>query len=89
MLTLKNIKKNKFFFKIIIVSQILNLFLMTSCALKDLERNNDIFFKESKKELKTLIIPQGISIPKKNQAYNIPYTDKDLEKENYDIFPPV
>ncbi|WAI19045.1 MAG: hypothetical protein OW720_00485 [Buchnera aphidicola (Brevicoryne brassicae)] len=62
---------------------------MTSCTLKDLEKDNNLFFNESKKQLKTLLVPKGITIPEKNKEYNIPYTDKDLEKENYDIFPPI
>ncbi|QCI21984.1 hypothetical protein [Buchnera aphidicola] len=86
---LNNIKKNKIFFKIIITSQILNLLLITSCTLKNLEKENNILFNESKKQLKTLIIPKGISIPKKNEEYDIPYTNKDLEQKNYSIFPPI
>ncbi|ANZ22336.1 hypothetical protein ATN01_00465 [Buchnera aphidicola (Diuraphis noxia)] len=89
MLILKNIKKNKIFFKIIITCQILNLFLMASCSLKNVENNNNILFEKSKKELKKLIIPKGITLPKKNKEYEIPYVDKDLEKKNHDILPPI
>ncbi|QCI22556.1 hypothetical protein [Buchnera aphidicola] len=76
MLILKYYRK---FFKKIIIFQILNVFLITSCTFKDLKKN----------QFKKLIIPEGISIPKKKEEYSIPYTDKDLEKENYDIFPPI
>ncbi|QCI20836.1 hypothetical protein D9V68_00475 [Buchnera aphidicola (Hyperomyzus lactucae)] len=80
----KNYRK---FLKIIIIPQILNIFLITSCTLKDFNKNNDFDFR--KNQLKPLIIPKGINIPTKNKEYNIPYTKKDLEQKNYDIFPPI
>ncbi len=83
-------KKYKNFLKvIIIIAQMLNLFLLTSCTLKNLKNNNDFVFHETNSQLRKLIIPRGITIPSNKQAYNTPYTQKDLEKEDYDIFPPA
>ncbi|QCI15787.1 hypothetical protein [Buchnera aphidicola] len=84
MLICKNYKK---FFKIITL-QILNIFLITSCTLKDF-KSNDCDFNCSKNSLQTLIIPNGTSFPDKNKEYSIPYTKKDLKQKNYNIFPPM
>ncbi|ADP67071.1 hypothetical protein [Buchnera aphidicola] len=80
-------KYHRKFFKIIIISQILNIFLITSCTLNNSKENYR--FDKIKKQFRRLIIPKGISSPKKKEEYSIPYQDKDLKKENYDIFPPV
>ncbi|AYN24414.1 hypothetical protein [Buchnera aphidicola] len=81
-------KRYNFFLKITITIFQISIFsLITSCTLK----KNDILFKNenNKIQLKKLIIPKGINIPSKNQEYYIPYTQEDLNKKNYDIFPPV
>lgn len=73
--------------KIIIVFQILFFSLITSCTLK---KNNTFFWNENhNNKLKKLIIPKGINMPSENQEYKIPYTQKDLNKKNHDIFPPI
>lgn len=81
------LKRYKLISKTIIVFQILFFSLITSCTLK----KNDTFFlnEEHDNQLKKLIIPKGINMPEENQEYKIPYTQKDLNKKNYDIFPPV
>ncbi|WAI18186.1 MAG: hypothetical protein OW723_02025 [Buchnera aphidicola (Acyrthosiphon caraganae)] len=84
MLILKNYRK---FLKIVIIFQILNIFLITSCTLKDFNKYHDC--NEIKNQFKKLIIPEGINLPNKKEEYNIPYTEKDLEKENRNIFPPI
>ncbi|WP_261788352.1 hypothetical protein [Buchnera aphidicola] len=38
--------------------------------------------------LKKLIIPKDINFPSQDKEYYIPYTQDDLNKKNYDIFPP-
>ncbi|CAL4326158.1 hypothetical protein [Buchnera aphidicola] len=81
----KNYKKYLQF--IIITFQIINLFLITSCTLKDFKKDNILFDK--KHPLKILTVPKGITIPDEDQAYKIPYNDKDLEKKKYNIFPPL
>lgn len=80
-------KKN---FKVIkIIFFILYLFSTTSCSLKNLKQKNDFLFNEIKSNLKILVIPKNIKIPTKNENYSVPYRDKDLEKEDCDIFPPI
>lgn len=69
-----------FFSKIIaIICQVLTLFLITSCSLQ----------YSKHQQLKEIIIPKGIHFPPRNKEYYIPYTQKDLDKKNYNIFPPV
>jgi uncharacterized lipoprotein len=80
-------KKTTFMFKIIF--QILNICLITSCTLVDIEKDNDLLFHEAQKQLKKLIIPKDVFIPNMNQEYTIPSDDKDLQKNNHDIFPPI
>ena len=77
------------FFKRIIIFQILNLLLITSCTLKDVKKNDGFDFYNTKNQFKKLVIPEGTNIPDTTEEYSIPYTDKDLEKENYNIFPPT
>ncbi|AWH90668.1 hypothetical protein DD681_02570 [Buchnera aphidicola (Melanaphis sacchari)] len=78
MLTLKI---HKFFFNTsIIIFYILILFFATSCSLKMPQKKS--FF------LKKLIIPKDINFPSQDKEYYIPYTQDDLNKKNYDIFPP-
>ncbi|QCI17507.1 hypothetical protein D9V61_00475 [Buchnera aphidicola (Acyrthosiphon lactucae)] len=86
MLILKYYKK---FFKITIIFQILNVFLITSCTLKNIQNNHNFDFYNKKNQFKKLIIPKGISIPNIKEEYKIPYTDEDLKKENHNIFPPI
>ncbi|QIQ41707.1 MAG: hypothetical protein G4A98_00470 [Buchnera aphidicola (Microlophium carnosum)] len=83
------LKYYRTFFKKTIIFQILNIFLITSCTLKDFKKNDDFDFYNTKNQFKKLIVPKGISIPDKKEEYSIPYTDKDLEKKNHDIFPPI
>lgn len=82
----KNYRK---FLKVIIIPHILNVFLITSCTLKDFKKNNNYYYDYRKNQLKPLIIPKGMNILTKNKKYSIPYTKKDLEQKNHDIFPPV
>jgi len=86
MLTFKYYNK---FFKIITIFQILNIFLITSCTLKSFKEKDAFYFDNTNSQLKKLIIPEGINFPHKKDEYNIPDLDKDLEKKNYDIFPPI
>lgn len=86
-----NFNKNKFFYlKKIIILKIFIIFLVTSCNLNIMQKNQNILLNENnQKQLKKLIVPKGISIPNEDQEYKIPYTEEDLKKENNDIFPPV
>lgn len=77
------------FLKIIIIFQILNTLLITSCTLKDLKKNQMFNGSNKKYQFKKLIIPRGINIPNKQEEYSIPYKDEDLKKENHNIFPPI
>jgi len=82
-------KHYKIFFQIIAIFQILNIFLITSCTLKSFKQNNTFDFDNTHSQLKKLIIPKGVNLPDTKDEYTIPYSDKDLEKKNYDIFPPI
>ncbi|QCI20250.1 outer membrane protein assembly factor BamC [Buchnera aphidicola (Brachycaudus cardui)] len=83
---MNNIKK---YLKLTIIFQIINLFLITSCALKDFKNDNILFDTKKQHQLKNLTIPKGITSPNQDKEYNIPYEKEDLNKKSYNIFPPL
>ncbi|QCI25326.1 hypothetical protein D9V77_00475 [Buchnera aphidicola (Sitobion avenae)] len=83
------LKHYKKFLKIIITFQMLNTLFITSCTLKDFKRSQSVNSDNIRHQFRKLIIPEGINIPDENKDYSIPYTDKDLEKKDFDIFPPA
>ncbi|CAL4319069.1 Putative outer membrane protein assembly factor BamC [Buchnera aphidicola (Protaphis terricola)] len=84
-------KKNIFFFKNkIIILQLFFIFSLTSCNLNSSPKNYNILFnKNNLHQFKKLIIPKDINFPHENPEYKIPYTKKDINRENINIFPPI
>ncbi|WP_422667552.1 hypothetical protein [Buchnera aphidicola] len=63
--------------------------VITSCSNIDNFQKKNIFLQKNHTcQLKKLIIPKGIHFPKQNKNYDIPYTQEELSKKKFSIFPP-
>lgn len=71
------------------IFQIFSIFLTSSCALKHFHAHDEWNFMQAKNKLEELIMTKDFNCLVKDKEYAIPYQDKDLEKKNYNILPPV
>lgn len=65
-----------------IASQIISLFLMTSCTLKNFKKDDMFLFDKSKYYLKKLTVSKKVDTNIQKKEHSIPHTDQNFKKKS-------